>query len=505
MKRCFCRFSHEAPQRVARYAEGEHSISRLLHVFAPPFVAAFLPFLACNFFASPLLHGIFSAEVFFVLIALLLPARQILYKLPFILVVVIYGFWQGTDDAYAYALAITVLVLSSAFIPRKRLPLTIFYGFFVLAIFVFDCDNFFYFTFSFHVRNLWSLALFFGWGIVLFFAVPALHVAFVLFFSRNCLYGTNRVTLSHKNAFILVILLLLANEGINQLQSRQPIMDFPVKRTFFYNIFIRPCDKVSILDEKMKRSFEIWNDSIDPVSDYHRTTVMILVESWGVSKSVEFNRALLDVYKANNQIFSGLKSRNTSYTQGAEWEDFGMPDGHRDSADLIAAKFKQSGLQSYYVHGYDGEFYSREKSYPDLDFDSLYFKKEFEQKGLTQCRYSFSGICDSSIVKFLDSLLTDSVPKFVFWTTLDAHAPYDFNEKIVRSPTCDALRMNEMECTFFTLQENTAKSIADLAQKHPDVRFVVRGDHRPPCLIPLRDRKFVETFYHKWVSMVVLN
>ena len=69
--------------------------SKYFSFFFIPVLAALVPYLACQFFDSPLLHGIFSAEEFFLLLALALPYGKILWKLPFAVAIFGYAFYAN--------------------------------------------------------------------------------------------------------------------------------------------------------------------------------------------------------------------------------------------------------------------------------------------------------------------------------------------------------------------------------------------------------------------------
>jgi phosphoglycerol transferase MdoB-like AlkP superfamily enzyme len=155
------------------------------------------------------------------------------------------------------------------------------------------------------------------------------------------------------------------------------------------------------------------------------------------------------------------------------------------------------------LHGYNGAFYERNINYKKFGFDSLLFRKDLRLRGLAECHYGFEGICDSTLISFMDSLLTDSVPKFIYWTTLDAHPPYELAEGIKESSVCQSLQLSHIDCTYFTLQQNSMQKIAKLAQKHSNYRFIIRGDHRP--MGSIAQASFVQSFYFKWVPLIVLN
>jgi hypothetical protein len=91
-------------------------------------------------------------------------------------------------------------------------------------------------------------------------------------------------------------------------------------------------------------------------------------------------------------------------------------------------------------------------------------------------------VCDST----LDSAYVNR--RFIAWTTRDTRFP------ISDDPA-------ECEKLYYERLFGTLRIIADLAKKHPNVRFIVQGDHEP-ILSPL---EFQAKFYRRWVPFVVLN
>ena len=166
-------------------------------------------------------------------------------------------------------------------------------------------------------------------------------------------------------------------------------------------------------------------------------------------------------------------------------------------------RYAAAGYETWYVHGFDGKFYGREQNYDSLGFRNVKFNQDLAAEGLSQCHWGnvgFEGICDSSMVVYLERLLSDSVTRFVYWTTLDSHPPYD-TQKRPESEICKG--MNDVECIHAVRIRHTLEGIAYLAKRHPEYRFVVRGDHRP--MGALTATSFITSFYHLWVPMVVLN
>ena len=475
---------------------------RVFYFLLPSLIASIIPYLACNFFDTPQLHGIISADIFFLLILFLLPYGKILYKMPFVIAASVFAIVSNSVDAYTTMGVYILMIFATAATPRKRIFLLPVYSFFALLYLIADAGNFFYSTFVLTLPDVWGLAKFYWWGPVLFIAIPLSIVSLQLFFARKILWGKEHKEISHLAGFAIISIVVGLNYGVNHLQQRQPIMDFAAQKWFWQLCTPGIIGQNPYLQEDIKAAFPFWQKGKTVVGDCSKSTVVVLVESYGVNKSVAYTKALLSPFSNSNAQFLGLYPRDASHTQGAEWEDFGALGGTIRQTPL-PQKFKKNNFQTWYLHGYDEKFYERGENYGKFGFDSLLFKKDLASRGLASCHYGFDGICDTSIVNYIDSLLIDSIPKFVYWTTLDAHPPYELSGVIERSAFCKELSLSNVDCTYLTLQENTMRALAKLAAKHPECRFVIRGDHRP--MGSLEQSDFVQSFYFRWVPMVVIT
>lgn len=480
-----------------------HKPTRNISVlFIVPVIATIIPYLAAHFFDSPQLHGVLSADTFFLLLLLLLPEGKILWKIPFVIFAVLYAVSSSSIDAYAVAGVYTLMVFSSAIIPRSKRFVFPVYTAFALLILIADSGNFFYSTFVLTIPDVWGLAKFYWWGIILFFTAPLAVVFLELFFARKILWGKQRIALSHISVYIICSLSLALNFGIYKLQDRQPIMDFSLQKWFWQICTPGIIGQSPFLQADIKENFSIWERESTVIEDYRRPTIMILVESYGINKSIEYTRALLAPFNKSNSKFIGLYLRDAAHTQGAEWEDFLVPGGIISRTPLPQL-FKDNGMQSFYIHGYDEKFYERGNNYSNYGFDHLLFKEEMTKQNFASCHYGFDGICDSTIIGLIDSLITDTIPKFIYWTTLDAHPPYEMAKLTKKSSKCASLSLSDVDCTYFSLQETTLQKIAVLASNHPEYRIIIRGDHRP--MGSLEQSNFVQSFYFRWVPLVILN
>lgn len=478
-------------------------MSQYLYLLFAPLLASFCCYVAYDYFATLSLHGIISGDLLFLLLVYALPQKSKFKILLLLGSIATIFFFNPIVGVYA------LLVTGVSSIQRESkwwtiLSVALFVLFSVLA----DCVVFFRETFMMNLPQLWGVCTFFWWGTVLFFFVPLGYVIIIVWFLRKILWGRERITLKTWIAFSIYILVLLASAGFGEIQKRMSLLEFPVYRCFQnYNIhkpfegvqFSKAVVKGDSLDENTKKIFEIWTAQNNAM--IRNKAVFVLVESYGVSKDTSIaKRMIFNPFRKANISFAGILSRQSAHTQGAELDDLGNVD-FRDTSEIpFISLLKQQHIESWYVHGYNGLFYSRSEKYKQLGFDSLLFVDDLKARGAQMCHYGFEGVCDSSMVNIIDSILQRAGDKFVFWTTLDSHPPFEKNLALPSySIFCKNLTVSEKECMYFSLIENTLKNIVRLAQKYPDYQFVIRGDHRPMGTID------PDKFYYAWVPMIILN
>ena len=180
--------------------------------------------------------------------------------------------------------------------------------------------------------------------------------------------------------------------------------------------------------------------------DSSRTNVFILIDAWGVPVQEEKLQENMKIFEHIPHRF-GLHRRLADYTRHAEHVEF------RNNYD-----------NSIYLFGGDSVQYGRQEYIPKLGFQqSLYCNR---------CE-------NNSIIKMIDSLLNvkDSIPNFIAWTALAS--------SVGGSQEIEKLLLK----------------IETLAQKYPEVQFVLQGTHRPIMC----DSQIKRTYKSHWVPVVVLS
>lgn len=179
--------------------------------------------------------------------------------------------------------------------------------------------------------------------------------------------------------------------------------------------------------------------------DTTKTNVFILIDAWGVP--VDENILALDLkeFETLPRKFA-LHRRLANYTSHAEH-----------------AEFRNNFASNIFLFGGDSLQFNRREYIPALGFQNSIF-----------CNNCGNNV----IISKIDSVLLEPEhPQFVAWTAL-------------------ASTIGEHNKIRQTLSQ-----IADLAKRHPEVRFVVQGTHRPVLCGP----ETRNSYKAHWVPVAILN
>ena len=291
--------------------------------------------------------------------------------------------------------------------------------------------------------------------------------------------------------FILFVALIAHLFAYNH-YAAQPLAQFPVV-DYMSRTAPKPVARDSLPESFKAKYFTTDSATITRgFIDSTKTNVLVLVESWGVPLADERFAKQLQVFDGvATQV--GAHHRMYSRTRTAEREDLIFQvtrdsAGRRDTV-FLPQVLRAQGVKTQFVYGGDSLVQMRNKYIRNVGFDETFF-------GIS----ANSGVeprTDRESAALLDSLLSeqDSAVRFIAWTTLDTKFPLLGFKDPYR---IDAAALDS---AYTERLASTLQQIADLAKKHPNVRFIVQGDHNP-ILSPL---KFQEKFYKRWVPFVVLN
>jgi hypothetical protein len=288
--------------------------------------------------------------------------------------------------------------------------------------------------------------------------------------------------------FILFVALILHLEAYYQ-YAAQPLAQFPTI-DYLERSAPRPVQRSEIAND-FQNKFKVI-DSVTITRDYIDTTrnnVIILVESWGVPLDIQRFEEQLKTF--NTPTVVGIHNRMYSRTRTAEREDL-IQSITRDSITrkhdtlFLSKEFSNNSYKTTFLFGGDSLEHQRYKYIKNIGFNEAIYGKSTDSNTLN----------DIQIISKIDSILADTTQKhFIAWTTLDTKFPLSGFTSIYNS------NPNVVDTAYSELLNNTLAQVVVLAQKHPETRFIVQGDHNP-ILSPI---KFQERFYKRWVPFVILN
>ena len=158
---------------------------------------------------------------------------------------------------------------------------------------------------------------------------------------------------------------------------------------------------------------------------------------------------------------------------------------HKDIPTFVQ-DYQDIGYRTVFLHTYLPTFYSREKTYPQLGFDELYFQDELTAISDVSWQASGNYISDDSFVLYIEHLLQNESPSFLFGISMENHQPYESkyeNPKIKvynESFSSDTKISVENYATGVYMEDLALKKLADFIDKRerPTV-LIYFGDHLP--------------------------
>ena len=327
--------------------------------------------------------------------------------------------------------------------------------------------------FAVAVIDLQNILSYKGWSVGWRIVIPIATCAVAVLMQKS----VKTMTLNGMSAFLFV--LLMPHFYLGYVYPEQPVLEFPIAKWLARTA---PNDWArNNLTEDFRSRYNA-SDSVT-ITKYYvdtaRSNVVVLVESWGIPMdTIKFNeelavfRGLLKEYGVHFRMYSRTRTAEREDLLDSAWRDSTR---HRDSL-FMPKRFAKLGYTTTFLFGGDSIIQWRYKYIHNIGFQNVI--------------WTDSTMADIVMAEKIDSLfsLTDSSKHFIAWTTRDTRFP------ISDDPI-------ETEKLYYERLFGTLKLVADLAKKHPEVRFIVQGDHEP-ILAPL---KFQAKFYRRWVPYVVLN
>lgn len=283
--------------------------------------------------------------------------------------------------------------------------------------------------------------------------------------------------------FILFAALFIHLAANNQFPS-QPLAEIPTI-DYIERTAPKPVQRSNI-NETFKSKYTV-TDSVTITKNFVDTTrnnVVILVESWGIPLDINRFDSQLNLF-GKSVTKAGAHNRMYSRTRTAEREDlmqsFSRDSTGRKDTTFLPQIFANIGYKTTFLYAGDSLMQRRYKYIKNIGFGEAIYGNNQD---------------DSAIARKIDSILADTTQKhFIAWTTGDTRFPLPGFSSIYNS------NESAIDSAYTKLLTRTLETIANLAQKHPETKFIVQGDHNP-ILSPI---KFQERFYKRWVPFVILN
>lgn len=233
-------------------------------------------------------------------------------------------------------------------------------------------------------------------------------------------------------------------------------------------------------------------DQLQENKKLSKKILLVVNESWGETTNPKHQAAILaPIYQRKNQLefirqgafnFIGAtvagELRELCHKQPTT---FNLKDvAENQFKNCLPNQLRQLGYTTHAMHGAMSVMYDRSSWYPKVGFEHISFFEQLPDAGL--CR-AFSGRCDTQLIPYLKQQLLASDKSFVYWLTLNTHAPYD-DKVTIKGLNCTTLKVKEDSetCHNYQLQyqffSSLAAIIADPAMH--GVEVYVAGDHTPP-------------------------
>lgn len=220
--------------------------------------------------------------------------------------------------------------------------------------------------------------------------------------------------------------------------------------------------------------------------------LLIVVESWGSTNSPRVNETLLaplislseGKYQSGEMLFHG-------FTIAGELRElckltplhFDLRKTQVGFENCLPNKLQDAGYTTGAMHGATSLMYDRRHWYPRVGFQETTF---FEDRIWPRRCYSFPGACDLDMLPVLEDFFSKPGKRFMYWLTLNTHAPYDLRD--LRGPAADCTALNLPEetetCRLIRLQADFFAGLAEQLRHESlrDVDVIIVGDHAPNML-----------------------
>jgi len=239
--------------------------------------------------------------------------------------------------------------------------------------------------------------------------------------------------------------------------------------------------------------------------------MLVVAESWGQELDPRIQQKLLQPL----QNLSGRKLeqgevRPTGMTLAGELRElchlvpmhYNLKPVEKGFEQCLPNQLRAAGYETLSLHAATGMMYDRLYWYPRVGFDrSVFFESRFWPR---RC-YSFPGGCDADMFDEVHSFFQKPGKRFLYWLTLNSHAPYDLRD--LRNDRFDcaafAIESSSEVCRNLKLQAQFFEGLAHALDQDVmrDVRVIVVGDHEPVIMDVAAKNKYFVSGRVPWVYL----
>ena len=164
------------------------------------------------------------------------------------------------------------------------------------------------------------------------------------------------------------------------------------------------------------------------------------------------------------------------------------------NSNSLVSVLKQNGYQTLAAHSEVGTNYSRSTAYPDMGFDFVHFREDFEVEYYGDRQYATDESLYKQLIKWYENM--NDQPRFLYLLTIQNHGDWNLNDEIYDTVH---IRQDFGEYTDKINEYLSCISLSDQAfryltsyYKNVDrpVIICMVGDHAPSFSLDIVDAKY---------------
>lgn len=269
------------------------------------------------------------------------------------------------------------------------------------------------------------------------------------------------------------------------------LLNFIEKQFFGFNQSLYASSQ-QLKNEPVSSTAQMLFNQIQHPETLPNKILFIVAESLGAPKlQPVLDDVLQPLLVQQDKAISNLEIKRPSYLMPtvygelrelchAQPQNLNLRDLKQGFENCLPNQLKQLGYETSAYHGALGIMYDRKDWYPRAGFEKTFF---YESKPWKSRCYSFPGICDTEISDAIAEQFKSNDKQFVYWLTLNSHAPYDLRDIQYDLLKCEEydIDANSMSCRNLKLQAQFFYVLSKMIQQpqFSNTQVIIVGDHSP--------------------------